>query len=324
MTKGQGTKNNIRLGIFVTVGTLLFIFAMYLIGEKQDLFGSNFQLKVVFNNVNGLQKGNNVRYAGIDVGTVKAIEILSDTAILVTMVIEDEVREFIKEDAVAVIGTDGLMGNMLINIRPGSPDSRMVEENDTLATLDRIDSDKMLRRLGQTNTNIEIISDNLLEIIEKINKGQGNAGRLLNDSSLAIEIEQTLVNMRLLSQNLNNISRQVEKSISEGKGTLGALLTDTLLENDVHRMVEDLSTAGENVKKVTTDLKGMMEKMKEEEGLVNTLMTDTSLARNLEQSLENIEKGSKGFSENMEALKHNFLFRGYFRKQEKKKEKENR
>lgn len=322
MKKGEGTLSNIKLGTFVITGTLLFILSMYYIGDNQNIFSATFKLKVIFNNVNGLQKGNNIRYAGIDVGTVNEIEILNDTSIMITMVIENKVREFIKKDAMAVIGTDGLMGNMLINIRPGNPRSPVVEENDTLMSLDRVDSDKMLRRLGQTNTNIELISDNLLEIIEKINKGKGNAGRLLNDSSLALELERTIIELRVLSQKMVVITKSVEKNITEGKGTLGMLLTDTALADSINSTVRDIASAGENINKVTHDLKKMISDMQQEEGLVHTLMTDTAMAGNLERSLKNIENGTEGFNENMEALKHNFLFRGYFRKLEKKKAKE--
>lgn len=113
------TSKNIRVGLFVMIGTAFLIFALYLIGAKQNLFGSTFRLKAQFKNVNGLMAGNNVRFTGIDVGTVESVDILNDTTVNVTMVIEDKVQEFIKKNATAAVGTDGLMGNKLININAG-------------------------------------------------------------------------------------------------------------------------------------------------------------------------------------------------------------
>ena len=128
----------IKLGLFVIIGTLFFVASMYFIGDKQNLFGSTFKIKSIFNNVNGLQKGNNVRFLGIDVGTVNKIEIINDTSILVTMIIKEESRAFIKKNSISTIGTDGLMGNKLINITPKNSSSQVVNEGDTLVTLSEI------------------------------------------------------------------------------------------------------------------------------------------------------------------------------------------
>src|SRR5688572_7820147 len=142
MKKESGA--NIKLGLFVTVGVLLFIFAIYYLGSQQNLFGNTFRLNALFYNVSGLQVGNNVRFQGINIGTVDAIEIVSDTSIKISMRVEDDVRKFIRKDAMASVGSEGLMGNRVINIIPGTPGSETVEEDGYLASIPPIDMDQIM------------------------------------------------------------------------------------------------------------------------------------------------------------------------------------
>ena len=112
--------HKVRLGIFVSLGILIFILAIYFIGEKQQLFRSTFRLSGVFRDVAGLQVGNNVRLSGINVGTIDNITIISDTSVRVIILVDETTRQFIKKDAVAGIGSEGLMGNKVLVISPGT------------------------------------------------------------------------------------------------------------------------------------------------------------------------------------------------------------
>jgi phospholipid/cholesterol/gamma-HCH transport system substrate-binding protein len=314
----------IRLGLFVTIGTLLLISAMYFIGDKQNLFGSTFEIRAVFNNVNGLQKGNNVRYSGIDVGTVKSVTILNDTTIEVTMVIEEKVKRCVKQDAMATLGTDGLMGNKLINISPGSPMAEIINELDVLHSINELDADEMLRRLEETNNNIAIMSSSLVTIIKKVNDGEGSIGKLLNDTTLAHDVSKTLANLRALSSKTVKISSVIEENISKinlEKGTIGTLLTDTLFATNLSQTIADIQKVSSNTEQITQELKTMITNVKEGEGTAGLLLKDSTLSNNLEKSLDNLQQGSKAFNENMEALKHNFLLRRYFRKKVKEEKK---
>jgi phospholipid/cholesterol/gamma-HCH transport system substrate-binding protein len=317
--KGSGDK--LKLGIFVTAGTVLFVMAMYYIGNKQNLFGSNYRVSAMFTHVSGLQKGNNVRYSGIDVGTVNEIRIVNDTSIYVEMVLKEDIMNFIRTDAIATIGTDGLMGDQLINISPGSPDSPLVSEYDTLITLDRIDSDRMLRRLGQTGSNVEIISVNLMEIVEKINSGKGLLGQMVNDPSLASHLEQTLNNLNQVSESLSNLSLTLEESIRDGKGSVGTLLNDTTMAGNIRRMAHDLKEASANLDKSTSDLNVLVAGVKDGKGTAGAVLTDSNMVISLEESLENVRQGTAAFNENMEAMRSNWLFRAYFKDKEKEAKK---
>ena len=143
----------IRLGLFVIIGLTLFVLAIYFIGSKQQMFGKTEHLKAVFNNVSGLQLGNNVRYSGINVGTVRDIEIVNDTTIRVDMQIDEAIFSHIKKDAIATIGSDGLVGNVIINIIPGKGNLPAVQPGDIIQSNNRVRTDDMLATLNVTNEN---------------------------------------------------------------------------------------------------------------------------------------------------------------------------
>ncbi|MDX1426755.1 MAG: MCE family protein, partial [Salegentibacter mishustinae] len=120
---------NLKLGILIVAGLTIFTLGVYFIGNKQNLFGDSIMLSSVFKNVNGLQLGNNVRYSGVNVGTVKDIKFLNDTAICVDMLIDRESGNLIKHSSLATINSDGLVGSMVLNILPNSEvSSRTIKE----------------------------------------------------------------------------------------------------------------------------------------------------------------------------------------------------
>src|SRR6187401_1001418 len=159
-----GTSHNIRLGIFIVAGLLALILGLYFIGENRSMFGKTFGLYTNFHNVKGLQTGNNVRYAGIDVGTVKRIEILNDTVVRIDLEIEEKYKNVIRRNSLTSIGTDGLMGNTLLNIEPGNATAPLVNDGDELESIHPVNTDEMLRTLDFTNENIATISLNLKNI----------------------------------------------------------------------------------------------------------------------------------------------------------------
>src|SRR5436190_2005073 len=112
--------HNIRLGIFVSAGILLFTLVIYFIGSRQNMFTKTINVRGIFKDVSGLQPGNNVRFSGINVGTIDEIVIISDSLVRVDMTVKKTTQKYIKKDAVATIGSEGLMGNKVLNISPGS------------------------------------------------------------------------------------------------------------------------------------------------------------------------------------------------------------
>ncbi|POY36590.1 MCE family protein [Solitalea longa] len=218
------TIKKIKLGAFVLITLVLAIIAVFLIGRKKKLFSDTFYLSAYYKNIGGLQVGNNVRFSGIFVGIVEKIELVTDSTVRVDMQIEEGVRKFIKKDALASIGSEGLMGDKLVIISPGKNSLQPIESGGKIATSEPMDMDKVINQLGNITASATAITTDLAKITNHINAGKGSLGRLIYDNQIA---------------------------------------------------------------------------------------------NNLEGTAKNVEKGTKGFEENMNALKSNFLFRGYYKKQEK-------
>jgi phospholipid/cholesterol/gamma-HCH transport system substrate-binding protein len=188
--------NRIRLGLFVTLGLALLIAGTYFIGKKQQMFNSTFMIRGIFKDVSGLQVGNNVRFTGINVGIVSNIEIITDTSVLVLMSIDQKVQKFIKTDAQAIIGSDGLMGNKILIIFAGQNSSKTIRANDFITTRVPLSMDDILLRLKVTVDNAAIITTDMAKIFSNISKGRGTIGKLFMDSSFANNLDKTLENVR--------------------------------------------------------------------------------------------------------------------------------
>lgn len=332
-------QQHFKLGIFVIAVLATFTLAIYSIGNQQNLFGASLRISSLFNNVNGLQKGNNVRYAGINVGSVEEIVILNDSTLRVDMVLDKKVQPFIKEDAIASIGSDGLVGNMIINISPGNGNRPAVVDDAILQSYTRIDPKDLLNTLGNTNENIALLSLNLLQIAENINRGGGTFATLLTDSSLATNLQQSVFTLRRSLQYFNSMGRHLDATIAEvrqGQGLLGYLLQDStffqqleyftyrldsLLIGQTAPVLADLQQASTDLSATSATLRTLVEAINLNEGMMGTLTRDSSITKDLKETMHNLNQGTDRFNENMEALKHNFLFRKYFKKKEKEEKK---
>jgi phospholipid/cholesterol/gamma-HCH transport system substrate-binding protein len=208
----KDTGNKVRLGIFISLGIAVFIVGIYFIGEKQQLFRSTFHLSGVFKDVGGLQAGNNVRLSGVNVGTIDNISIVSDTSVRVKILIDESTRKFIKKDAVASIGSEGLMGNKILIINPGTGGKKVIENNDTVQTVQPINLDDIMTSLKTTADNTSRITSDLSTITGNIRSGKGTIGRLLMDRSMAQNIDSSIINLKQGSEGLKKLTDDAKKS----------------------------------------------------------------------------------------------------------------
>jgi len=315
----QETSKNIRVGAFVLIGTILLIFSLYLIGAKQNLFGSTFELKSQFKNVNGLMPGNNVRFTGIDIGTVKSVEIINDSTVDVTMVIEDKVQAFIKKNATAMVGTDGLMGNKLINISSSNEAAESVEDGDFLVSKSPLGTDDMMRTLNITNENVKDITIDLKNIVHRLNS-PNTLWSILMDTIVADNVKQAIVNIKVTGERTAIITgdlSRIVKHIKDGKGTIGALIADTTIAVKLNQSIVNIKLITDSLALVTGDMHYITTKVRKGEGGIGTVLMDTTFVNNLNETMKNVRSGTKNFDEDMEALKHNILLRNYFKKKEK-------
>jgi phospholipid/cholesterol/gamma-HCH transport system substrate-binding protein len=319
------TLQKIRLGVFVIFGTFLLVLALYFIGNRQNLFGNNMNLNAKFTNVNGLQLGNNVRYSGINAGTVSRIEMIGQAEIVVEMIIQEKIGKRIKKNAVATIGSDGLVGSMIVNILPQGGDFLPIVSGDTIDTYSKIGADDILTTLNVTNENAALLTSDLLKITTKILEGQGTLGMLINDSILAQDLRKSIYQLRVTSTGASKAMNELNSIISEfnfEESVAGVLLSDSVSGLKMRNIVDNLEKSTTHIGAMTDNLDGYIKEIKEGKGALNFVIKDQEFVEEIDSTMNYIKEASFRLNENMEAMKHNFLFRGYFRKLEKEKEKE--
>ena len=197
------SKFKVRLGLFIAGGLALFVFTIFIIGRQKNLFNPVFKLTTTFYSISGLQVGNNIRFSGINVGTVDNIKIINDSTVRVDMMIRKEVQQFIKEDCEAAIGSEGIIGDRLLVITQGSSDAPMVKDGQQLVSTEPIETDAIMANLNVSSWNAGIITEQLAEIMTKINSGNGTLGRLIQDSTIAENINETIANLKKSSKGLD-------------------------------------------------------------------------------------------------------------------------
>jgi len=208
------TEQKTKIGIFTITGILLLIFAVFFIGNQKNLFSSTIKLHGMFKSVNGLQMGNNVRFAGINVGVVDDIQIINDTAVKVVLNIDKDVQKFIKKDSRMNIGSDGLMGDKLVVISPGgATTTEMVRDGDQIAAVNPMDIDKLMTKVTKMADDAGDMITSLSQIVNKINNGQGSIGRLLNNDKMAKTMESTIAQAQKTIKNVHQTSSTLNEDL---------------------------------------------------------------------------------------------------------------
>lgn len=320
-------KQKINLGVFVVIATGLLIIALYFIGSRQHLFNESIVLKAQFYNVNGLQVGNNVRFAGVDAGTVSTIHMTSDSTIVIDMRIQKETTRFLKTNAIATIGSDGLVGNMIVNITPRKGNASPVMHGDTLETYSKIATEDMLSTLSVTNENAALLTADLLEITSQILDGKGTLAMLINDPQVANDLKLSIGEIRTTSKKASQTLSEIHtfSKLLNTEGSIAQLvLSDTISGSQVKEIIKDISLSSDHLKATTLQLKTTINEFDQSNGAFNYLVKDTLLPRQIEATVKEIKESSEKLNENMEALKSNFLFRGYFNKQKRQLARERR
>lgn len=200
----QTEKFKIRLGLFVIAGLLLFVVGIFFIGKQKNLFNPVFKITSYFKSVSGLQVGNNIRFSGINVGTVDNIEIINDSTVKVDMLIQKDIQQFIKKDCQVAIGSEGIIGDRILTIsNGGNEDNTIVQDGQRLVSIEPLETDAIMGSLKTTAENAEVVTGQLAEILYKINNGSGTLGRLIQDTTIAENIDKTIENLKKSSKGLN-------------------------------------------------------------------------------------------------------------------------
>ncbi len=323
--KREEVRRNTRLGIFVITGILLFLFAIFYVGSEQSLFNANFPLRANFVDVNGLQKGNNVWLSGVKVGTVREVNIIDNSMVQIEMRIDQKLRQFIKEDALASISSEGFVGNTIVVIEPGSS-PQAVADNAIIRTGQQTSTQDMMNALQTTAENITNITHELRQIMQEAGK-EGTLGSLLTDTTLGPEIKLTIDNIQTTGRRSAVLTSDVIQMLTQLKnnesGVVNTLLTDTSFSRTYEETLANIKTAGEQAAAASAELTALVEKIDNQKNAMGVVLNDTAFANNIQKTADQLSEGVAKFNENMEAAQHNFLLRRYFKKKKRQEEKEN-
>ncbi len=272
------TSQKIRISLFTLAGLLLFVVGIFFIGKSKSLFTQTYHVYGTFNNVGGLQVGNNVRFAGILAGSIESISVVNDTTVRVDMRMQTKYQPYIKSDARASIGSDGLMGDKLITIVPGMTSKTPLKDGQRIATVNPLDFDKVISKFTAVADNANTITAVLADMATEMRGGKGTIGRLMYNDDLAVQIEGTMANANRMTASFADLTAQVRS----GKGSVGQLFYTSRLSDSLNSATGSASKA----------------------------------MASADEAVKNISTAAYNFSENMKALQGNVLFRSYFRKKE--------
>ena len=256
-----------KLGMFVILGLVLFIGTIYLIGKQKNLFGSTFRLNARFKSVSGLKVGNNVRFAGITVGTVDEIALITDTSVEVHLLIKKEVQKFIKSDATVGIGSDGLMGDKVLTINPGTFTKSPVKDNDVVQSRKAIEMEDVMSSVKTSVDNAGIITAQLAQFSYKMNNGNGALSKLMTDQEFSQNIKNTLEHLQTSSGEFAKFTAKM----NNGKGALSKMVSDEKFGKTLDSTMANLQAGtkglSENMEAAKSNflLKGFFKKKKKAE-----------------------------------------------------------
>jgi len=322
--RSTANRRAVIVGIFIFLGLAIFIWTVLTLGSQKKTFANSIDVKSVFANVNGLQKGNNIWFSGVKVGTIHKVGLIGNGKVEVDMNIDKQAIPYIRKNAKAKISTDGLIGNKIIEIYGGTTNSPPLENGDILNNEEILNTDAMMATLSKNNDNLLAVTQNFIKITDNMVEGKGSIGKLLKDETFADELDKTVTTLRVASGNLEKLSANVSNytaKLNKPGNLANDLVTDTVVFSKLRGTMTQLQNVAENVSEVIDNLKTTTTTLNN--GLSNKnapagmLLSDEKAANGIKATLQNLQSASKKLDEDLEAVQHNFLFRKYFKKKAK-------
>jgi len=313
-------KRSVIVGLFIFIGLVIFIAGVLTLGGKQKRFVSSITLKAVFNNVNGIIAGNNVFFSGVKIGTVSKINFYGNAQVEVTMHIEESAQKYIHKNSLAKLSSEGFIGNKMIEILGGSAEAPEVEDGDRLEIAAAISPDDIMKTLQDNNKNILAITNDFKVVSSNVLNGKGMLGAMLTDSLMTNRLRQLTINLENASASTARVTSAVSKYTDKlnNKGTVAnEMLTDTVVFNNLRTAVASLKQTAASAAEMTNNLNQTSNKLNSDKNAIGVLLNDEQTGTKLKSTVTNLESSTKKLDENMEALQHNFLLRGFFKKKAK-------
>lgn len=325
MANNSDSKKSVIVGLFTLLGIIFFVAAIFVLGGNQKRFTKTISLRTILDNAGGLKAGNNVYFSGVKIGTIKKIKLVENSHVEIDFSIEQKSQDYIRKDAEVRVSSEGFIGNKIIVIQGGSPNVAVVEEGDLLQSVKSIDTEEMMATLQVNNQNLVAITNDVKKLSEKIASGEGTIGAILTDSTMALQVKAIMASLTQTASNTARVSSALNAFTTKlnTKGSLAnEILTDTSVYKSLRSSAAQLQGVTQSASALTENLTSASEKMNSKDNTLGALLNDEEMAATMKQTMCNLEESTDKLNQNMEALQHNFLFRGFFKKQAKEKEKE--
>ncbi len=296
--------NLFKLGIIVVAGLLIFLVAIYYLGQQQNVFRSGITIHTEFRDVKGLQSGNNVRFLGTNAGYVSNIRLVNDTAVRVSMVVDHAVTDFIREDSKVEIQNDGIMGSKIIIIHPGTTASQPIRPNSVLPSVSTLSIEEIFGSLEETIDYTTQAAANLLMVSDEILQGKGLLPKLMNDEQLVEKFDRISTNLVEVSGQTNELMTKLNSSDND----VGKLLNEETFTQRLEQIFNQMDTLLINLKNSSEQIHASSQALTQQEGMVNKLLYDTTFASEVDTSLVKINRAVDQIIETSEVLKRSWIF----------------
>lgn len=319
----MNTKENKRsliVGLFTLLGLIILVVGILVLSSQQNKFSKNLIVKTYFNDVKGLKVGNNVWFSGVKVGIIKEISFESIDQVRVVMTIQEKDSEFIRKDAVATLGSDGLIGNSIISLVGGSSQYPAIENNDILKSGPSGGMDQMIGLLQDNGDNLSEITKNFAILSKHMVEGKGTVGALLTDEKLANDLRSSVTSLSTVMAEANHAVSNLTaltKKMNREEGLIHDLTTDTEVFASLRESAAQLQGVTQVASALMQNLNLASERLNDKDNALNVLTNDPAAAVEIKQILKNLNTSTQKLDMNMEALQSNFLFRGFFKKKAK-------
>lgn len=327
MANNSDSKKSVIVGLFTLLGIIFFVTAIFVLGGNQKRFTKTISLRTVLTNAGGLKAGNNVYFSGVKIGTIKNIKLIENSHVEIDFNIEQKSQDYIRKDAEVRVSSEGFIGNKIIVIQGGSPNVAVVEEGDLLQSVKSIDTEEMMATLQVNNQNLVAITGDIKKLSEKIANGEGTIGAILTDSTMALQVKAVMASLTQTAANTAKVSTALNAFTTKlnTEGSLAnEILTDTSVYQSLRSSAAQLQGVTQSAAALTANLTKASEKMNSKDNTLGALLNDEEMATTMKQTMCNLEESTDKLNQNMEALQHNFLFRGFFKRQAKEKERESK
>ena len=313
-------RKSIIVGLFLAIGLVIFVLGVFTLGGQQKSFAKNFNISSVFEDVAGLKKGNDVWFSGVKVGTISSIKFVGTSQVDVKMKIDQATQQYIHRNSGVHISSDGLIGNKIIVIDGGSPRAPVVQDGDILVADKLVSTDDIVKTLQANNQNLLAITTDFKLLSRKILQGKGTVGTLLADSTMGVQLRNSMRNLEAATTSAAHLAVQLDKfsnKMNTKGGFADKVLTDTATFNRIKGAVTQLQQAAANASVLTDNLNKASSKLNGTNSALGVLLNDPRGAVQVQTSLNNLQQSSIKLNDDLEAAQHNFLLKGFFKKKAK-------